>query len=151
LVLAVEIPSESIGLETEPQSLRRVLLELLTNAGKYSAAKSQVVLAVDFTASEIVITVSSLGVGIASEDLPHIFDKFRRGTGMTEKAIPGTGLGLALVKSLVKHLRGRITAFSFDPGENLELKNVEGAQLWRTSFTLILPLFPKQFSSLEES
>ena len=151
LVLAVEMPNRCLGLETEPQILRRVLLELLTNAGKYSAAKSQVVLAVDFTASEIVISVSSLGFGIASEDLPHIFDKFRRGTGMTEKAIPGTGLGLALVKSLVKHLRGKITAFSFDPEENLELKNVEGAKLWRTSFTLMLPLFPKQFSSLEES
>jgi signal transduction histidine kinase len=151
LVLAVEMPNRCLGLETEPQILRRVLLELLTNAGKYSAAKSQVVLTVDFTASEIFISVSSLGVGIASEDLPHIFDKFRRGTGMTEKAIPGTGLGLALVKSLVKHLRGKITAFSFDPEENLELKNVEGAKLWRTSFTLILPLFPKQFSSLEES
>jgi signal transduction histidine kinase len=150
LVLAVEIPGQSLCLQTEPQSLRRILLELLTNAGKYSAAKSQVVLAVHFATGEIAISISNYGVGIASEELPHIFDKFRRGTGMTEKAIPGTGLGLALVKSLVKHLRGTITAFSSDPAKNLELKNVEDAELCRTSFTLTLPLFPKQFSSLEE-
>ncbi|OCQ99295.1 hypothetical protein BCD67_08660 [Oscillatoriales cyanobacterium USR001] len=142
LVLMVEIPTRSLSLQTDPQSLRRILLELLTNAGKYSAAGSTVVLTASLATGEIVINISNIGLGISSEDLPHIFDKFRRGTGITEKAIPGTGLGLALVKSLVKHLRGTITVFSSELGENLEFKNLESDELWRTSFSLTLPLFP---------
>ncbi|MDF0554686.1 GAF domain-containing sensor histidine kinase [Kamptonema sp. UHCC 0994] len=145
LTLAVEIPGRPLPLQTEPKSLRRILLELLTNAGKYSAASSTVVLAAYFAAGEIVISVSNIGRGISSEDLPHIFEKFRRGAGITEQAIPGTGLGLALVKSLVKHLRGTIAAFSSGPAENPETN-----ELWRTSFTLTLPLFPGQNASLEE-
>ena len=145
LNLAVEIPGRPLPLQTDPKSLRRILLELLTNAGKYSAANSTVVLAAYFAAGEIVMSVSNIGRGISSEDLPHIFEKFRRGSGITEQAIPGTGLGLALVKSLVKHLRGTIAAFSSGPAENPET-----TELWRTSFTLTLPLFPGQHASQEE-
>ncbi|HLO52275.1 MAG TPA: GAF domain-containing sensor histidine kinase [Kamptonema sp.] len=145
LTLAVKIPARPRSLQTEPDCLRRILLELLTNAGKYSASGSTVVLTAYFAAGEIVMSVSNIGSGISPEDLPHIFEKFRRGKGITEQAIPGTGLGLALVKSLVKHLRGTIAAFSSGA-----IDNPESAELWRTSFTLTLPLFPNQKASLEE-
>ena len=60
----------------------------------------------------IVISVANVGAGITPEELPHIFDKFRRGKGVTDRAVPGTGLGLTLVQYLVEHLDGTIEVTS---------------------------------------
>ena len=130
-------------LETDPDSFRRVLLELLTNAGKYSASGSAVVFEASEAAGFIVLSVSNFGPGISAADLPHIFEKFRRGTGITDQAIAGTGLGLALVKSLVQHLNGTIDVSS------TPAKGSESDELWRTSFTLTLPQFRAELSNLE--
>ncbi|WP_445240961.1 sensor histidine kinase [Microcoleus vaginatus] len=121
-----------------------MLLELLTNAGKYSASGTAVVLEASEAAGYIVLSISNFGRGISAGDLPHIFDKFRRGTGITDQAIAGTGLGLALVKSLVQHLNGTIDVSSC-PAESSEADN-----LWRTSFTLTLPQFAAELSNVEE-
>ncbi|NJO19923.1 MAG: hypothetical protein HC838_07430 [Spirulinaceae cyanobacterium RM2_2_10] len=59
-----------------------------------------------------------------------IFDKFVRGQGVTEQAIPGTGLGLALVKSLVQHLDGTI---------EVQSQGAAGDHAAETQFTLTLP------------
>jgi signal transduction histidine kinase len=133
LTLEVDLPNPLSALETDGSSLNRILLELLTNAGKYSASGTAVVLEVSSVAGYFVLTVSNFGRGISAADLPHIFEKFRRGTGITGQAIPGTGLGLTLVKYLVQHLNGSIDVDS-RPSESSE-----GDQLWRTSFTLTLP------------
>ncbi len=143
LTLKVDLPKFA-RLETDPDILKRVLLELLTNAGKYSASGTAVVFEASEAAGCIVLSVSNFGPGIAAADLPHIFDKFRRGTGITDQAIPGTGLGLALVKCLVEHLNGTIDVSSC-PAESFEAD-----ELWRTSFTLTLPQFPAKLSNLEE-
>ncbi|PSB42957.1 histidine kinase, partial [filamentous cyanobacterium Phorm 6] len=142
LTLKVDLPKFA-RLETDPDSLKRVLLELLTNAGKYSASGTAVVFEASEAGGCIVLSVSNFGPGIAAVDLPHIFDKFRRGTGITDQAIAGTGLGLALVKCLVQHLNGTIDVSSC-PAESSEAD-----ELWRTSFTLTLPQFPPEFSNLE--
>ena len=144
LTLKVDVPKFAPSLESDPESLKRVLLEILTNAGKYSASETAVVFEVSEVASDIVLSVSNFGRGISAADLPHIFDKFRRGTGITNKAIAGTGLGLALVKSLVQHLNGTIDVSS------CLTESSEADELWRTSFTLTLPQFPVELSNLEE-
>ena len=133
LTLKVDVPKFTPSLETDPDSLKRVLLELLTNAGKYSASGTAVVFEVSEAIGRIVLSVSNFGPGIAAADLPHIFDKFRRGTGITDQAIAGTGLGLALVKCLVQHLNGTIDVSS------CPAQSSESDELWRTSFTLTLP------------
>ncbi|MFS8117794.1 MAG: GAF domain-containing protein [Microcoleus sp.] len=142
LTLKVDLPKFA-RLKTDPDSLKRVFLELLTNAGKYSASGTAVVFEASEAGGCIVLSVSNFGPGIAAVDLPHIFDKFRRGTGITDQAIAGTGLGLALVKCLVQHLNGTIDVSSC-PAESSEAD-----ELWRTSFTLTLPQFPPEFSNLE--
>lgn len=136
LTLAQDFSKPLPRLETDKDSLHRILLELLTNAGKYSAAGTEVALEISQASGNIVMKLSNLGIGISAADLPHIFEKFRRGTGITQQAIPGTGLGLALVKCLVQHLNGTIEVSS-SPSEILE-----NDPLWRTSFTLNLPQFP---------
>ncbi|MDR9401853.1 MAG: ATP-binding protein, partial [Halothece sp. Uz-M2-17] len=88
---------------------RRVIFELLSNAGKYSRPNTTVEIMLSETIHNwICISVKNIGYGIAPAEQAYIFDRFRRGKGATQKAIPGTGLGLALVKSLVQHLRGKI-------------------------------------------
>jgi len=143
LTLTLDLPKRLPRLETDSETLNRVLLELLTNAGKYSDGGTAVVLEVSQTADRIVLSVSNFGRGISAADLPHIFEKFRRGTGVTEQAIAGTGLGLALVKCLVQHLNGTIDVSS-SPSESSET-----AELWRTCFTLTLPQFQEEISNLE--
>ena len=143
LTLKVDLSQFAPCLETDPDSLKRVLLELLTNAGKYSASGNAVVFEASEAAGFIVLSVSNFGPGISAADLPHIFEKFRRGTGITDQAIAGTGLGLALVKSLVQHLNGTIDVFS------TPAKSSESDELWRTSFTLTLPQSPAELCNLE--
>ncbi|MEG4488245.1 ATP-binding protein [Microcoleus sp. D2_18a_B4] len=144
LTLKVDLPKLTPCWETDPDILNRILLELLTNAGKYSASGTAVVLEVSEAAGYIVLSISNFGPGISAADLPHIFDKFRRGTGITDQAIAGTGLGLALVKSLVQHLNGTIDVSSC-PAESSEADN-----LWRTSFTLTLPQLAAELCNVEE-
>ena len=130
LTLEIELPPRSPMFNTDLASLNRVLLELLTNAGKYSEPNSNVLVKVVLQAGQqIAITICNSGAGISAEELPHIFEKFRRGQGVTQNAVPGTGLGLALVKNLVQHLNGTIEASS----------SLTGAQSHETRFTVTLP------------
>ncbi|MEM6612121.1 MAG: ATP-binding protein [Cyanobacteria bacterium P01_C01_bin.72] len=114
LVCHLEAPD--LKIHTDAESLKHILQELLTNAGKYCDSHTTIELAASsqLTAQEeeIVISVANLGAGIAVEELPHIFDKFRRGQGVTDRAVPGTGLGLTLVQYLVEHLGGTISVTS---------------------------------------
>jgi signal transduction histidine kinase len=97
---------------SESDSLTRILQELLTNAGKYAHPDTTVELRVEIAPGKMIITVTDQGKLINEADLPYIFQKFRRGKDVTKQAIPGTGLGLALVKSLVQHLQGEISVTS---------------------------------------
>jgi signal transduction histidine kinase len=111
LQLQISLPT-SCRWYSENDSLTRIFQELLTNAGKYAHPNTTVELKAELASSSIVITVSDQGKLINAADLPHIFQKFRRGKDVTKQAIPGTGLGLALVKSLVQHLQGEISVTS---------------------------------------
>lgn len=134
LKLHLNLPSQALMLFTDQESLHRIVLELLTNARKYSESGTAVELAAQLQGEigqrHLVLTVRNLGAGIAPDELPHIFEKFRRGRGVTKQAIQGTGLGLALIKSLVEHLEGSIIASS---------QPLANSPLWETCFTVCLP------------
>ena len=139
LTLSLKWPKKSVILQTDPKNLEHAIVELLTNAGKYSDTSTTVELQVmeQTATSEIIIKVTNIGAGISPEDLPHIFEKFRRGQGMTKQAVAGTGLGLALVKSLIEHLNGTITVTSVPLQETEDLDNDSVA--WESCFTVTLP------------
>ncbi len=130
--LEMDLPLESLFLETDYDSLERILVELLNNGGKYSLPDTTV--KIDVKSMEIsnlmILKISNIGRTIVPEDLEFIFDKFRRGKGVTQQAIQGTGLGLALVKSLIQHINGTITV-NCDPLEDIEYSQI--------TFTLTLP------------
>jgi signal transduction histidine kinase len=133
LVCSVSAPDLKVN--TDPEGLEYILHELLTNAGKYCDPQSTINLSVShqltLKQSEIVIAVANVGVGITPEELPHIFDKFRRGQGVTDRAVPGTGLGLTLVHYLVEHLNGKMEVTS----EPLD----DDGTTFLTTFVLKLP------------
>ncbi|NJR64136.1 MAG: GAF domain-containing sensor histidine kinase [Leptolyngbyaceae cyanobacterium CRU_2_3] len=137
LTLVVDMPNEPVLIYTDPDSLKRVLLELLTNARKYSEPGSTVELKltreINSSNSQVLLSLRNVGDGILPEELPHIFEKFRRGEGVTQRAIQGTGLGLALVKGLVEHLNGAIAATS----------QPQPSGSWETCFTLTLDYCPE--------
>ncbi|MBD2098961.1 GAF domain-containing sensor histidine kinase [Trichocoleus sp. FACHB-591] len=134
LTLTTDLPKRSLILQTDYDSLNRILVELLTNAGKYAEPNSIIHLVVahpsESSNNQIVLTLCNTGPGIAEEELPYIFDKFRRGQGVTQRAVQGTGLGLALVKCLVQHLNGAIAVASHP---------LPATDSCETCFTLTLP------------
>lgn len=114
--LKASISEPDLKINTDIESLENILDELLLNAAKYSDDNTTVELSIQSIANlqgkNIVISVINQGIEITAEELPHIFDKFRRGQGVTDRAVPGTGLGLALVRYLVEHLNGTIEVFN---------------------------------------
>lgn len=92
--------------------LERVLLNLLTNAIKFTPGEGTVTLAVEQVQQEVVISVSDTGIGIHPEDVDHIFERFYRAQTSYDNAIAGTGLGLALSKALVEAHGGTISVSS---------------------------------------
>jgi PAS domain S-box-containing protein len=108
--LEVGIPEELPLVWADPDRLERILLNLLTNALKYSSREKMVKIGVEARQGEIRISVIDQGQGIAPEDLPHIFERFYRckGTGRADSV----GLGLHIAKILVEAHGGRIEADS---------------------------------------
>ncbi len=130
LELALHLPPKSPKIETDADSLKHIIEELLINAGKFALPQTMVEVWLSVNSSSAIVQVANLSKPIASVDLPHLFDKFRRGAGTTQQAIAGTGLGLSLVKALVEHIKGEIAVTSKPVAEAIA----------KTSFTLTIPL-----------
>lgn len=86
--------------------LHQALVNLLTNAFKYSPEGSEVQLDLAFDQEQAIISVRDQGIGIPEADQPRLFDTFHRASNVGE--IPGTGLGLAIVKRSVEAHQGSI-------------------------------------------
>jgi signal transduction histidine kinase len=112
LRLVVELPDHPIVVRTDPDKLRQILLNLVTNGVKYTA-EGQVRLDVEQgPGSNVVIRVSDTGPGIAPADLPYIFEPFWQVDSTQRARGGGTGLGLHIVRLLVQRLGGRISVTS---------------------------------------
>ncbi len=106
--------------------LRRVFVNLIENAIKYSRRNTSISIASKEQEKWIVVTIEDQGCGISEEDQKYIFDKFYRGSSELTKSSKGTGLGLYLVKYFVELHGGKI-----------ELKSAVGVG---STFTLFLPV-----------
>lgn len=94
-------------IEVDPDHLRETMSNLIENAIKYTKEGS---VTVNVTANEAHTTVSiaDTGIGIAAEDIPHLFQKFYRIDNSDTREIGGTGLGLYLCRRLVESMNGRL-------------------------------------------
>ena len=96
----------------DPNRVRQIVWNLLSNAIKFTPKEGKVQLRLERINSSVDITVSDTGVGISSEFLPFIFERFRQGDAGTTRQHSGLGLGLAIVRNLVELHGGTITASS---------------------------------------
>lgn len=111
LELEIALDEEIGSIETDPRLWETILLNLTANAVKYTMVGS-VGVTVARENQEIVIRVVDTGIGIPTEDLPKVFDRFHRVQGRAARSIEGTGLGLSLVHDAVRSLGGQVSVTS---------------------------------------
>jgi PAS domain S-box-containing protein len=88
--------------------LAQVLDNLVSNALKFSTDGGSVDVQVSSSNGEVVLEVRDTGIGISPAEQEHLFDRFFRSSEATERAIPGTGLGLTIVKAIVERHEGTV-------------------------------------------
>ncbi len=100
----------------DPDRLRQVLWNLISNAVKFSDRGGRVEVRLERVNSHIEVTVTDAGVGIEPAFLPHLFERFSQADMGTKRVHSGLGLGLAISRHLVELQGGRISAYSEGPG-----------------------------------
>ena len=96
----------------DTRQLERALLNLVTNAVKFTPAEGTVSVRAERSSGRVQFVVSDTGIGIPEHEQQHLFTRFFRSSNATEKAIPGTGLGLVIVKHIVEGHGGTIAVDS---------------------------------------
>jgi signal transduction histidine kinase len=114
----VTLPESEISIRGNAQQIQRVVDNLLENALKFTPTGGLITLSLEQTGQGVMLTVADTGIGIPSEDLPHLFERFHRGRNAA--GYPGNGLGLAIVKAVVDAHGGEIRAES-TPGRGTKI------------------------------
>jgi signal transduction histidine kinase len=123
------IPQEnSVLIKADPNRLKQVLVNLISNSIKYTE-KGSVEVSTNFKDNYYLITIADTGIGISAEDQTKIFQKFNRIQNEKTKGIIGTGLGLWITQELIKRMKGKIM-----------VESIEGVG---SHFTICLPLEKK--------
>lgn len=104
--IEVRIPQKKLHMSGDPHKMKQLLVILLDNALKYS--QKAVMIRVEQLKTSIQIQVIDQGIGIAEEDIPHLFDRFYRADKARNRKLGGVGLGLAIAHSIVKLHEGSI-------------------------------------------
>lgn len=91
----------------DQKRLHQAFTNLISNAVKYTPEQGTVGVQVNEMNDQLIVEIADTGIGISSQDVPHIFDKFYR-AGNVVNGFEGTGLGLSIVKSVIERHNGRI-------------------------------------------
>jgi two-component system, OmpR family, phosphate regulon sensor histidine kinase PhoR len=126
VALETRCPARPLVLEADGDQLDRVLMNLLSNAVKFTPEGGKVTVATETRNGEAILTVSDNGIGIPPAEQEKLFQRFFRASNATDAAIPGTGLGLTIVHTIVAN-----------HGGEMEVHSEEGRG---TTFTARLPL-----------
>ncbi len=114
--LGCEVEAGLPQVGVEPDRIRQVLVNLLTNAHEYCPRGASIQVTAARVGAEVELAVSDDGPGMPKDQLDHIFDRFTRGDAGLTQRVGGTGLGLAISKSLVE-LHGGTIEVNSTPGE----------------------------------
>jgi len=115
--LTVELPSDSVALNVDPLRLEQILINLLSNAAKYTPQKGQITVTTALNGNEAHITVSDNGIGIEPDALASLFEMFVQVPRSSEETNSGLGIGLALAQSLAQLHDGTLTVASEGSGK----------------------------------
>lgn len=131
--LDLTLPQKIVHILGDKSGLQQVFINLINNAAKFSPEGGSVSIGLSETDDDVLVSISDSGVGIPQDAIPHLFERFYRAKNVTIAEIPGSGIGLYIVKSIVDGLGGNIkvesvinqgTIFtvtlrrSFTPGKN---------------------------------
>jgi two-component system phosphate regulon sensor histidine kinase PhoR len=94
------------------ETITRALVNLLVNAWKYSDADKRIVLTARSGGRRVELTVKDNGIGIAPEERERLFEVFERSQDAIDRGAPGVGLGLAIVRAIVRAHRGKVEVTS---------------------------------------
>lgn len=101
LQVDVDLPDQAVELDVDPGELERMLVNLLTNAVKFTPDGGRIGLRLGVDDLGATLTVSDTGVGIPDSEQSRLFSRFYRSSTATEQAVQGTGLGLTIVQAIV--------------------------------------------------
>jgi two-component system sensor histidine kinase VicK len=124
--LKLENDSPSIALNADEELIKRMLLNLLDNAVKYTPEGGEISLALARQNGNAEIVVRDTGIGIPENDQQRVFDRFYRVDKARSRALGGAGLGLSIVRCIVEAHGGQI--------------QIDSATHRGTTFTVLLPL-----------
>ena len=127
--LTFEIPGDPIEVEVDVNRISQVIINLLSNARKYSPKGSPITMTLQQAGYETMFSVRDMGVGIPEEMLPHIFDQFYRAPSVEVQNGPhvGLGLGLYISRKIVERHGGHI--------------DVQSVPNQGSTFTVVLPMY----------
>jgi signal transduction histidine kinase len=127
IVVTLTQEAGDVVIKGDPDRLQQVFWNLLSNAVKFTPANGCVDVLMQKTETDVIVTVTDTGVGISSDFLPHVFDRFRQADSTSTRQHTGMGLGLAIVRHVVELHGGTARAESAGPDSG-------------SSFILSLPL-----------
>jgi two-component system sensor histidine kinase BaeS len=117
LAFASDLTEAPIAADSD--KLSQAVINLLSNALKYTPSGGSVKVRVGGSRSEVLLSVSDTGIGIAAKDLPFVFERFYRADSSRARTTGGSGIGLSITRAIVEAHGGSITATS-DPGKGSE-------------------------------
>ncbi len=120
ITLELSLERDLPTLVVDADRIMQVLINLFGNALQYTPSGRSVTVSADCTANEVVVTIRDTGIGIASDHLPHLFERFYRVDKSRARTGGGSGIGLTIARYLVEAHGGRIWATSPGPGQGSE-------------------------------
>ncbi len=112
LALEESLPADLPPLRADRTKLRRVLVNLVSNAIKFTPKGGRVVLSAENEGARVRVSVTDTGVGIAPDDLDRLFDKYEQARSRATRSEKGTGLGLYITRQIVELHGGEISVRS---------------------------------------
>ena len=118
--LDVHLPADDVRVDADPARIEQVVVNLVTNAAKYTEAGGRIELEIRRDRTDAVLTVRDSGIGIAPDMLRRVFDLFAQAERGLDRAQGGLGIGLTIVKRVVELHGGRVEARSDGVGRGAE-------------------------------
>jgi PAS domain S-box-containing protein len=148
--LTVRLPAPPVWLHADAARLEQVVVNLLTNAAKYTEEGGCIELIVQQDGLDVVLRVRDTGIGIAPDLLPHIFDLFTQAERSLDRAQGGLGIGLCLVQRLVELHGGTVTAHSVQ-GQGSEFAvRLPSMLAWAAPLAPLVPLVRAPVGTLKK-